>query len=62
MKIIKSIALLILCAVGQLPVTTYAQINPNNPLVVFVENTPGTTMLQQAVRLILIVSKRVLMT
>jgi uncharacterized protein with beta-barrel porin domain len=49
MKIIKSIALLLLCAVGLLPVTTYAQINPNNPLVVFVQNTPGATGLQQAV-------------
>ena len=40
---------MLLCAVGQLPVTTYAQINPNNPLVVFVQNTPGATGLQQAV-------------
>jgi len=49
MKIIKSIAWLLMCVVGQLPVTSYAQINPNNPLVIFVQNTPGATGLQQAV-------------
>jgi uncharacterized protein YhjY with autotransporter beta-barrel domain len=49
MRIIKSIALSLICAVGLLPVTTYAQINPNNPLVIFVNNTPGATMLQQHV-------------
>ena len=49
MKIIKSIAWILICAVGQLPVTAYAQDNPNNPLVIFVQTTPGATKLQQVV-------------
>jgi hypothetical protein len=49
MRIIKSIALSLICTVGLLPVTTYAQINPNNPLVIFVQNASGATALQQEV-------------
>ncbi len=49
MKVINSIALLLIFAIGQSPVTAYAQINPNNPLVVFVQNEPGATALHEAV-------------
>jgi uncharacterized protein YhjY with autotransporter beta-barrel domain len=49
MKIIKSIFMLLICAIAYLPVVTHAQINPANPLVIFVDNTPGTTALQQQV-------------
>jgi uncharacterized protein with beta-barrel porin domain len=49
MKIIKLIFLLLIYAIGHLPVITYAQINPANPLVIFVETTPGTTALQREV-------------
>jgi uncharacterized protein with beta-barrel porin domain len=49
MRIIKLIFLLLILAIGYLPVVTHAQNNPNNPLVIFVNNTPGTTMLQRAV-------------
>ena len=49
MKIIKSLALLLICAAGQFSVSAYAQINPNNPLVVFVQNTPGATALHEAI-------------
>jgi uncharacterized protein with beta-barrel porin domain len=49
MKITKSIFLLLILAVGFLPVITHAQINPNNPLVIFVDNTSGTTALQREV-------------
>ena len=45
MKIIKSIAWFLICAVGQLPVTTYAQ----NPLIIFVESQPNSTALHDEV-------------
>ena len=41
MRIIKSLALLLVCAGGQLPVTAYAQ----NPFIIFVESQPNATAL-----------------
>ncbi len=50
MKMIKTIAVLAVCAVGQVSVNAYAQINPNNPLVIFVEDPAnGATDLQRSV-------------
>jgi hypothetical protein len=57
MRIIKLIFLLLILAIGYLPVVTHAQNNPNNPLVIFVNNTPGTTMLQRAVGYALIYAR-----
>ena len=45
MKIIKSLALLLICAAGQFSVTAYAQ----NPLIIFVENNPNATALHNEV-------------
>ncbi len=49
MKIIKWIALSLICIVGLLPVTTNAQINPNNPLVIFVQNAENGTATLEAI-------------